>query len=147
MSFSDHVHPGPPPPPPPNSCQQPEQLTVPSGSWPIVISRCGLGHPVWKLPSACTQLSEECLYRCQTNNWAHHAMSFSMTHTHIHTLVNAHTHTELTVAPYPRPYSLLVSLNVKLIISKVWCDAPFSGYEELTVSVTAYKHLRFYMFN
>lgn len=125
---------------PPTSCQQPEQLTALSGSWPSVISRCGLGHPVWKLPSACTQLSEECLYCCQTNNWAHYAMSLSMTHTQ-------DTHTELTEAPFPRPYSAPVSLEVKLIISKVWCEAPFSGDEELTVSVAAYKHLCFLMSN
>lgn len=44
-----------------------------------------------------------------------------------------------TAAPDPRPESL--SLNVKLIVSKIWCDAPFSGCEEDTISPASYKHL------
>lgn len=88
-SFSDHVHSGPPPPPlphPSNSCQQPEQLTVLSGSWPIVISGCGVGLPVWKLPSTCRQLSEECLdHRPEKQlRLPYHVFLYSVIHTHTH---------------------------------------------------------------
>lgn len=55
--------------------------------------------------------------------------------------------TELIVTSHPRPYSPPVSLNIKLIISKPWRDAPFSAHDQLTVSLVAYKYLCSYVFN
>lgn len=37
---------------------------------------------------------------------------------------------------------MLVFLNIKLIISKVQCDASFSGYEELMVTTSTLLHVQ-----
>lgn len=77
--------------------QDPHPLHLPPvasilNSWLTLWYLVSIGHPVWKFPSAYAQSSEECPRRCQTNNWAHCAMSSSMTLGHIHTLINTHTH-------------------------------------------------------
>lgn len=115
------------------SCQPTGQLTPPSPQWELsVVSD--------------TQSGSFCVPSCLRNACLDQAQRVFVSHTHTF-VSHTHTHTQLIVTSHSRPHSLLLSLNIKLIISKPWRDAPFSGCDQLTVSLAAHKYLCSYVFN
>lgn len=91
-------------------------------------------------PPSFTQREDSCGRNAQnaakTESWTHSTMI--ATHTHIHKC----THTaRLPMALIPKALVTARLPEPRLIISKPWCNAPFSGDEEATVSAAPSKYL------